>query len=109
MPGVVQGVAMFLLCASLYGQGITISPNSLKLLQVEGGPIASASISLRSTGATQQSWTATAATPTPDDPWLELSATSGSTPAALVVTIVNWRGEKRKPGRYTGTIMIHSN
>ena len=50
-----------------------------------------------------QSWTATASTGDPNDPWLELGAAAGATPGTLTVGLVNWRGEQRKPGKYQGS------
>ena len=92
----------------LQAQGLTVTPKTLKLLQPEGGPIACAAIAIEASGAAAQSWTATASTPNPEDPWIELHAPSGTTPGRLIVTIVGWRGAERKPGKYSGKITIHA-
>ena len=89
----------------LYSQSLVVAPKALKLLQVERGPLAVGSVSIHSSGAVQ-SWSATAATADPNDPWLVLGAAAGSTPATLTVGLVNWRGEQRRPGKYQGTIAI---
>ena len=90
----------------LFAQGLVVSPQTLKLLQVEHGPLAFGLISIRSASETPQSWTATASTGNPDDPWIELASPAGATPGALQVGVVNWRGEQRKPGKYQGTVTI---
>jgi hypothetical protein len=92
--------------ALLSAQSLQVAPKTLKLLQVEHGPLAFGSISIRATGETPQSWTATASTGDPNDPWIELGTAAGATPAILQVGVVNWRGEQRKPGKYQGTIAI---
>jgi hypothetical protein len=101
-------VAVFALPGLLSAQGLVVAPKALKLLQVERGPLAWGSISIRSAGEAAQSWTATASTGDPNDPWLQLGASAGSTPGTLLVGLVNWRGEQRKPGKYQATIAIKS-
>jgi hypothetical protein len=101
-------IAAFLaLPGALYSQTVVVAPKALKLLQVERGPLANATISIRSAGA-PQAWTAAASTGDPNDPWVWLSAASGETPAALTVGPVDWRGEQRKPGKYHASIAIKS-
>src|SRR3954467_10955935 len=98
-------LVLFWVCAaSMYGQ-ITLAPKAVRMAQGEGGPPPSASISIRSTGETEQAWTATAATDA--DPWLRLRVTSGSTPAALVLELAGG-AERRPPGKYTGKVTIQS-
>jgi hypothetical protein len=99
--------ALFALSGALYSQAIEVSPKAVKLLQVEGG-LAVGNVSIRSTGGNVQSWTATATPSDPNDPWIELGAAGGTTPAVLSVGIVNWRGETRKPGKYSASITIKS-
>src|SRR5262245_44711262 len=109
MVGFRSAFAIFLAAGTLYAQALTISPKSVSLRQVEGGPLAASQIVIRSAGNAPHPWTATASTSDPNDPWIELSAGSGTTPATLTVGLVNWRGEKRKPGKFTGNITIRSN
>jgi hypothetical protein len=104
-----QAVWMLLLIpGALYAQTFTVSPKALRIQQVEGGPLASAGIQIRSSGDPRQEWTATVSHPDADDSWIRLSATSGVTPSTVIVEIVGWRGERRKPGKYTGKITIVS-
>src|SRR5882724_2507274 len=104
-----QAVWMLLLpSAGLYSQAFTVNPKALNIQQVEGGPLASAGIQIRSAGDAPQEWTATSSTPGPDDPWISLSAASGTTPATVIVGVVGWRGVRRKPGKYTGKVTIVS-
>jgi len=58
-------LALFALPSLLYSQAIEVMPKVVKLMQVEGGPLAIAKVSIRSTSKTVQNWTATA---TPADP-----------------------------------------
>ena len=67
--------------------------------------MASAKLTIHAAGAARP-WTATAEPADPQDPWLQLSAMSGTTPGWLVVTIVNWRGERRPPGKWKSGIVI---
>jgi hypothetical protein len=92
----------------LGAESLVVAPKSLQLLQVEHGPLAWGTISIRAGGEMPQGWTATGSTGNPDDQWLQLAATAGSTPADLLVGLVNWRGEQRKPGKYQGTVVIKS-
>jgi hypothetical protein len=89
-------------------EGLEVAPKTLQLLQVERGPLAWGTISIRANGETPRSWTATASTGNPEDAWLQLPVASGSTPANILVGIVGWRGEQRKPGKYRGTVAIKS-
>jgi len=91
-----------------YPQPIEVAPKSVKLVQVEGGPLAIAKVSIRGAGTIAQNWTATATPGDANDPWIQLSATSGTTPGVLTVSIVNWRGETKKPGKYPASITIRS-
>ncbi|MCU1236494.1 MAG: hypothetical protein JWP63_4461 [Candidatus Solibacter sp.] len=100
--------AVLALPGLLSGQGLVVAPKALRLLQVERGPLTWGTISIRSAGETPQTWTATASTGNPDDAWLSLGAAAGTTPASLLVGLVNWRGEQRKPGKYQGNIVIKS-
>jgi hypothetical protein len=99
---------LFALPGLLYSQAIEIAPKAVKLLQVEGGPLAVAKVSIRSAGPNVQPWTVTATPGDPNDPWIQLSAPGGTTPALLTVGIVNWRGESKKPGKYPASISIKS-
>ncbi|HEY2105511.1 MAG TPA: hypothetical protein VGH29_06985 [Candidatus Binataceae bacterium] len=99
--------AVLAVSGALYSQTLAVTPKSVKLLQVERGPLANVSISIRSAGA-PQAWTATASTGDLNDPWVWLSAASGETPATLTVGPVDWRGEQRKPGKYQASIAIKS-
>src|SRR5882672_2923938 len=103
---------LFMTSGALYSQTFTVSPKAVNIQQVEGGPLASAGIQIRSAGDSSgdapQEWSATASTGDPDDPWIQLSAASGTTPSTVIVGIVSWRGERRKPGKYAGKITIVS-
>ncbi len=92
----------------LSSQGLEITPKAVKLLQVEGGPIALAKVSIRSASQNVQNWTVTATPGDPNDPWIQVSAPGGTTPALLTVEIVAWRGELKKPGKYQASISIKS-
>jgi hypothetical protein len=100
--------ALLALPGLLYSQAIEIAPKAIKLLQVEGGPLALAKVSIRSTGPNVQPWTVTATPGDPNDPWIQLSALGGTTPAWLTVGIVDWRGETKKPGKYQASISVKS-
>jgi hypothetical protein len=93
---------------ALGAQSLSIAPKSLKLVQPEIGPLASATLEIGANDATPRPWTATAATPGADDAWIELGATSGLTPARLVVTVVGWRAAVRKPGVYKGAVTVRA-
>src|ERR1700694_1043710 len=93
-------LALFALPGLLYSQAIDVSPKVVKLMQVEGGPLAIAKVSIRSTSRTVQNWTAAATPGDPNDPWIQLDAPGGTTPALLTVGIVNWRGETKKAGKF---------
>ena len=88
----------------LYSQAIDVTPKVVKLVQVEGGPLAIAKVSIRSTGTTVQNWTATATPGDPNDPWIQLDGPGGTTPGVLTVGIVNWRGETKKAGKFQASI-----
>ena len=77
-------------------------------MQVEGGPLAIAKVSIRSTSRTVQNWTATATPGDPNDPWIQLDGPGGTTPGLLTVGIVNWRGETKKAGKFQASITIKS-
>jgi hypothetical protein len=96
------------MAAALHAQGLTVAPRTLKLLQVEGGPLASASLTIGAEGETPRPWTASASTGNPEDPWIDLRTVSGMTPARIIVGIVDWRGAIRKPGKYAGKITIRA-
>lgn len=100
--------ALLALPGLLYSQAIEIAPRAVELIQVEGGPLALAKVSIRSAGASVQNWTVTASHGDPNDPWIQLSAPGGTTPALLTVGIVGWRGESKKPGKYHASISIKS-
>lgn len=92
----------------LCSQAIEVAPKAVKLVQVEGGPLALAKVSIRSAGANAQNWTVTATPGDANDPWIQLSAPGGTTPAVLTVGIVDWRGESKRPGKYPASISIQS-
>src|SRR4051794_38683852 len=97
---------LFAASPSMRGQNLTVAPKLLRLVQVQGGPLASGSISLRSTSGAPRKWTATATTAEANDPWIQLAASAGMTPADLGVGLVSWRGAQRKPGTYHGNVVI---
>src|SRR4051812_24870392 len=101
-------LALFALSGLLYSQAIDVTPKIVKLSQVEGGPLAFAKISIRSTGQTVQNWTAVATPGDPNDTWIQLDTTAGVTPGQLTVGIVNWRGESKKAGKFQASISIKS-
>jgi hypothetical protein len=101
-------LALFALPGLLYSQAIDVTPKVVKLMQVEGGPLAVAKVSIRSTGGSVQNWTATATPGDPNDPWIQLDAPGGTTPGVLTVGIVNWRGETKKPGKFPASVTIKS-
>jgi hypothetical protein len=101
-----RGILLAIPCL-LYSQALEISPKAIKLVQVEGG-LAQANVSIRSAGGSAQSWTAAGTPGDPNDPWIQLGAAAGTTPAVLNVGIVNWRGETKKPGKYLASITIRS-
>src|SRR5664280_2596584 len=90
----------------LCSQAIEVAPQAVKLVQVEGGPLALAKVSIRSAGANAQNWSVAAAPADPNDPWIQLSSSGGTTPAVLTVGIVDWRGELKKVGKYRASISI---
>jgi hypothetical protein len=93
--------------AASCAQSIEVTPKSVKLTQVEGGPLAIGKLSVTSNGQPQP-WTAVATPESPNEPWLTLSAGSGVTPATLTLGIVNWRGEEKKAGKFHHTLTIKS-
>ncbi len=92
----------------VFSQSIEVTPKAVKLVQVEGGPLALAKVTIRSSGTTVQNWTATAIPVDPNDSWIRLEAASGATPAVLTVGVVDWRAESRKPGKFQASILIQS-
>ena len=92
------------MAGAMAGQDLSVKPAAIHLVQVEGGPMASAKLTVRAAGATP--WTAAAQSADPQDPWLQLSAASGTAPASLVVGIVPWRGEHKAPGTYRGQVTV---
>jgi hypothetical protein len=92
----------------LFAQSIEVAPKAVKLVQVEGGPLALAKVTIRSSGANVQNWTATATPGDPNDPWIRLEAATGATPAVLTVGVVDWRAESKKPGKFQASILIQS-
>ncbi|MEO8595741.1 MAG: hypothetical protein ABI759_20645 [Candidatus Solibacter sp.] len=92
----------------LGAQALQVSPKAVKLTQVEGGPLAIGKLTLRSSGAQPQPWTVSATPENPNEPWLTLSAASGTTPATLTLGIVDWRGEAKKPGTFRHSLTIKS-
>lgn len=108
-PGrITVAAALFILPGLLYSQAIEVAPKTVKLMQVEGGPLALAKVSIRSTRADVQNWTVTATPADPNDPWIQLDSPGGTTPALLTVGLVNWRGEAKKAGKYSSSITIRS-
>jgi len=101
-------LALFALPCHLYSQAIDVTPKVVKLMQVEGGPLAIAKVSIRSTSRTVQNWTAIATPGDPNDPWIQLDGLGGTTPGVLTVGIVNWRGEAKKAGKFQASILIKS-
>src|ERR1035437_2410118 len=98
LPGKMAVAAMLLVLPGLLcSQAIEIAPKAVKLVQVEGGPLALAKVSIRFAGADPQNWTVTATPGDANDPWIQWSAPGATTPAVLTVGIVDWRGESKKP------------
>src|SRR4051794_19009160 len=104
---IVIAVALFAWPATSCAQILEVTPKTVKLLQVEGGPLAIAKLSIRSLGQPQR-WTVTATPENPNEPWLDLSAGSGVTPSTLTLGIVTWRGEEKKPGKFHYSLAIKS-
>src|SRR5258708_32421125 len=108
-PGkIAVAAALFALPGLLYSQAIDVSPKIVKLIQVEGGPLALAKVPIRSTSADVQNWTVTATPGDPNDPWIQLDSPGGTTPALLTVGLVDWRGAAKPPGKYASSITIRS-
>ena len=76
--------------------------------QVFNGPPAWANLSITSSATEPQTWTATLSHGTQSEPWLQLSATSGQTPATLSIGIINWRAATIATGKYQGSVTIQS-
>jgi hypothetical protein len=106
--GTAVAAALLALPGLLFSQAIEVFPKAVKLMQVEGGPLALAKVSIRASGKNVQNWTATAAHSDPNDPWVQLSSNGGTTPAVLTVGTVPWRGELKKVGKYRAGISIKS-
>ncbi len=106
--GIAVAAALLALPGLLFPQAIEVAPKAVKLMQVEGGPLALAKVSIRSNGADGQNWTATATPADPNDPWIQLDSAGGTTPTLLTVGLVDWRGAGKKPGKYASSITIRS-
>ena len=106
MPPLARAQFFWLFSALLGAQEISVKPAALHLLQVEGGPVASAKLTIRATPS--QTWTAALQMPDPQDPWLELSTLTGTAPGSLVAAVVNWRGERRTAGTWRASIVLKS-
>ena len=99
-------VLLLLLGCSLLRSQIVVTPQQITLRQVQGGPIAEVQkLTITSPGG--EAWKASFVT-ADDNPWIELGATSGTTPGLLSVGLVGWRAESQAPGTYRGTITISS-
>ena len=97
---------LFALPGLLCSQAIEVAPKAVMLVQVEGGPLAVAQVSIRSTSGNAQRWSASGAGDDPNDPWIQLGSADGTTPAVLTIGLVNWRGEGKKAGKYRASISI---
>ena len=100
-------VTLAAFAAASCAQTLEVAPNSIKLVQVEGGPLAIGKLTIRSSGEPQP-WTAVATPENPKEPWLTLSAGNGVTPATLTLGLVNWRGAQQKAGKFHHTVTIKS-
>ncbi len=108
-PGrIAVAAALFALPGLLYSQAIEVSPKAVKMMQVEGGPLGVAKVSIRSTTADVQNWTVTVTPADANDPWIQLDSLGGTTPALLTVGMVDWRGAAKKPGKYASSITVRA-
>jgi hypothetical protein len=105
MPSLMWAQAFLLLAGVLCAEDLSVQPAAIHLLQVEGGPLAATKLTIRTHGPSV-AWTASASSSDPQDPWVQLSATAGTTPGWLVVGIVPSRGEHIPPGTYRATITV---
>jgi hypothetical protein len=105
MLSLVRAQGFLFFAGLLSAQDLSIKPAALHLLQVQGGPMATAKLTLR-TESPSVAWTANAEADDPQDPWVQLSTNAGTTPGWLAIGIVPWRGERKPPGTYHAHITI---
>jgi len=87
-------------------EGLSATPSTVMFRMVERGPVApTQTISIMAGDSAPAAWTATASS---DAPWIQLSAGSGTTPAALKVSLVAWRAVTTVPGSYSGRVIVAS-
>jgi hypothetical protein len=101
--------ALLFWAGALAAQELQVTPKTLKLVQPEAGPLASAVLTIGAPEEKPRAWSATGSTSGGgDDAWIQLEAASGVTPARVVVSVVGWRAAVRKPGKYTGSITVRA-
>jgi len=88
--------------AVLFAQAIQVLPSQVIIRMTATGPLAvPQTLSIGSDVNASLSWTATASA---DAPWISMSATTGTTPTQVSLSLVAWRGAAQPPGSYSGTI-----
>ena len=88
--------------SAVFAQSLQVSPKQVLIRMAATGPLpAPQTLSVGSTAAASISWKATASD---DAPWIAISAVTGTTPAQIGLSLVDWRGVSQPPGTYSGTI-----
>ena len=88
--------------ATLCPQVLQVLPNQVLIRMVASGPLAvPQTLSIRSDTTASLGWSATVSD---DAPWISLSAATGTTPAQIRLSLVDWRGVGQPPGNYSGKI-----
>jgi len=89
----------------LHSQDVVVTPPTVELRMVAGGPMAPPQ-RLRIAGRGSSAAVPWTAAVTGDSPWLVLSATAGTTPSDLVLSLVPWRAAGQPAGNYPAKIAI---
>src|SRR5674476_593316 len=88
--------------SALLAQMLQVSPGQVLIRMAATGPVASPqTLSISSNTAASITWRATVSD---DAPWISMSAVTGTTPAQIGLSLVDWRAASQPPGNYSGKI-----
>jgi hypothetical protein len=91
---------------ALWAQTLNVSPDPILFRMAATGPLSvPQKLTISAPGSAPVNWTATVSA---DAPWIHLNAASGTVsgtaPATVAVSLVDWRAAGQAPGAYHGTI-----
>src|ERR1017187_7629649 len=87
--------------SALFGQSLQVSPSQIQIRTLANGPLPNAQDLSIGSSTASLNWSATASG---DAPWISLSATSGTGPGKVSLSLVDWRAVAQPPGNYPGEI-----